>query len=93
MKVEFDPEKCEATLANRGLDMGRAAEVFAAAHITIEDDRIDYGEPRFITIGALDERMVVFVWTWRGENLRVISIRKANEREQKRYSPRLGGSR
>ena len=93
MKVEFDLEKCEATLVHRGLDMGRAAEVFDAAHITIEDNRIEYGEPRFITIGALDERMIVLVWTWRGENLRVISIRKANEREQKRYSPRLGGSR
>jgi uncharacterized DUF497 family protein len=90
MKIEFDPEKRDATLIHRGLDMGSAPEVFDAAHITIEDDRVDYGEPRFITIGMLDERMVVLVWTWRGENLRVISMRKANEREQERYSPQLG---
>ena len=70
--------------------MQRAGELFDRAHITIEDDRIDYGEPRYITIGKLDDRMVVLVWTWRGENLRVISMRKANEREQKRYGPRLG---
>jgi len=89
MRVEFDPDKRNATLLHRGLDLKRAGEVFDGAHITIEDDRVDYGEARFITIGLLDERMVVLVWTWRGENLRVISIRKANEREQKRYGPRL----
>jgi len=90
MNIEFDPGKRDTTLLHRGLDMQRAGEVFDRAHITIADDRIDYGEPRYITIGKLDDRMVVLVWTWRGENLRVISMRKANEREQKRSGPRLG---
>jgi hypothetical protein len=61
MKVEFDPAKREATLKDRGLDMARAAEIFAGATLTVADDRRDYGEARFITIGFLDGRMMVTV--------------------------------
>ena len=52
--------------------------------------RLDYGEDRFITIGKLDGRMVVVVWTRRSETRRIISLRKANEREKAAYGPRLG---
>jgi uncharacterized protein len=54
------------------------AEIFAGATLTIADDRKDYGELRFITIGRLDGRMVV-----------IISLRKANDREQALYGDRL----
>ncbi len=89
MKIEFDPAKREATLKHRGLDMGRAAEIFAGATLTIADDRKDYGEPRFITIGRLDGRMGVSVWTPRGAGRRIISLRKANDREQALCGDRL----
>jgi uncharacterized protein len=89
MKVEFDPEKRRRTLDERGLDMERAGEIFEGATLTVEDDRRDYGEPRSITIGFLDERMVALVWTPRGGALRVISLRKCNEREQAAYGDRL----
>ena len=69
--------------------MARAAEIFAGATLTIADDRKDYGEPRFITIGRLDGRMVVSVWTPRGAARRLISLRKANDREQALYGDRL----
>jgi uncharacterized protein len=48
-----------------------------------------YGEARFITIGRLDRRMVVLVWTPRGVSRRIISMRKANAREQALYGSRL----
>ena len=89
MKIEFDRAKREATLTHRGLDMARADEIFAGNTITIEDDRMDYGEKRFITVGLLEERMTVLVWTPRGEARRIISMRKANAREQKTYQGRL----
>ena len=89
MKIKFDRDKRQATLDNRGLDMARAAEIFAGATLTIADDRKDYGEPRFITIGRLDGRMVVSVWTPRGAARRIISLRKANDREQALYGSRL----
>ena len=89
MKVEFDAAKRAETLEQRGLDMVRAGELFDGATLTIEDDRIDYGETRYITIGFLDERMVVLVWTPRGDVRRIISMRKANDREKAIYEPRF----
>jgi uncharacterized DUF497 family protein len=90
MQIEFDNNKRDRTLTERGLDFARAAEVFAGVHFTGEDTREDYSEPRYITAGKLDGRMVVMVWTPRGEARRIISMRKANEREQTRYAHRLG---
>jgi uncharacterized DUF497 family protein len=89
MLIEFDGEKRDKTFAERGLDFARAAEVFAGRHFTVEDERSDYHEPRYITAGLLDVRMVVMVWTPRGEARRIISMRKANEREKARYAIRL----
>ena len=89
MVVEFDAARRDATLEVRGLDMARAGEVFAGATLTVEDDRRDYGEDRFITIGFLDDRMVILVRTPRIGARRIISMRKANEREQALYTPRF----
>jgi uncharacterized protein len=86
MSIEFDPAKRERTLLERGLDFARAHEVFEGVHVTFVDERFDYGETRFNSLGWLDDRLVVIAWTPRGEARRVISMRKANEREQVRFS-------
>jgi uncharacterized DUF497 family protein len=91
MAIIFDPATRLFTLEQRGLDFGDAGKVFYGPHLTIEDDRIDYGETRYFTVGFLEERIVVLVWTPRGDDLRIISMRKANDREQKTYGPRLAG--
>ena len=67
MKFEFDAKKRRETLLHRGLDLADADEVFAGNTLTVIDDRKDYGEERFITIGLPVERMVVLVWTPRGD--------------------------
>ncbi|TKD45991.1 BrnT family toxin [Azotobacter chroococcum] len=85
MEIEFDPAKAAKTREEPGLDFADAATVFAGHHFTIEDTRNDYGEPRFITVGFLAERMIVLVWTPRDGARRIISMRKANEREQAYY--------
>lgn len=90
MHIEFDEGKRNKTMVERGLDFARAGEVFAGRHFTAQDLREDYSEPRFITVGQLDGRMVLIVWTPRGEARRIISMRKANDREQARYAHRLG---
>lgn len=90
MKIEFDQEKRDKAFSARGLDFARASEVFAGPTVTVADTRSDYGEPRFITMGTLDGRLVVMVWTPRGESRRIISMRKANEREIARFEYRLG---
>lgn len=89
MRIEFDPAKRKATLAARGLDMADAGQVFGGSTLTVEDGRRAYGETRFITIGHLAGRMVVLVWTPRGAVRRIISVRKANAKEQALYGPRL----
>ena len=86
MRIVFDPIKRQATLDERGLDMADAAQVFATEKLTIIDNQKDYGETRNITVGYIDGRMVLAVWTQRGDARRIISLRKANEREQKAYS-------
>ena len=87
MRITFDPAKREATLQARGLDFADALQVFEDTTYDVVDDRRDYGEARVISIGFLDEWMVVVVWTQRGDARHVISMRKCNEREQIRYLP------
>lgn len=69
--------------------MARATDVFRGATLTAQDDRWNYGEDRYITVGFLDDAMVVLVWTPRSDAYRIISMRKANERERALYGPRL----
>jgi len=90
MQIEFDAAKQAKTLAERGLDFGDAARVFAVVFVTIDDQRADYGEQRFITVGQLGDRVLVLVWTPRGAARRIISMRYANEREFTKYSPAMG---
>jgi uncharacterized protein len=80
--IEFDAFKRDKTLEERGLDFARAGEVFQGRHFTGQDTREDYAEDRFTTAGLLDGRLVVLVWTPRGEARRIISMRKANDREK-----------
>lgn len=89
-RIEFDPGKRGRTLRERGLDFARAREVFEDVHVTISDARRDYAEDRLLTVGWLDARMVVVVWTPRGEVRRIISMRKCNAREQTIYAKPLG---
>ena len=89
MAIEFDHAKRQFTLDRRGLDMVDVPEIFSGLKVTIPDDREDYGEVRWITFGFLKERMVVVVWTNREDKLRVISFRKANDREKEIFSGRM----
>jgi uncharacterized DUF497 family protein len=89
MRITCDPAKRAQTLSERGLDMRRAGEVFAGPHFTRSDNRWDYLEPRFVTAGWLDQRVVVFVWTPRGNARRIISMRHCHEREAKNLRPHL----
>ena len=87
MHIEYDEAKRAVTLEQRGLDFADAGAVLAGANITFPDLRHSYGEERFNTVGLLHGRMVVVTWTPRGAARRIISMRKANEREQTRYHP------
>ena len=90
MEITYDPLKRDVTLATRGLDFADAEQVFAGPTARFVDDRFNRGEERIVTVGLLRGRMVIVVWTQRGDTRRIISMRKANEREQAKYRQRLG---
>ena len=89
MEITCDPSKRDKTLRARGLDFLDARLVFAGPTFSFADDRRDYGEIRILTVGLLENRMVIVCWTQRQEARHVISMRKANAREKARFGQRL----
>jgi uncharacterized DUF497 family protein len=86
--MEFDPDKDSINRAKHRLMIELGMEIFDRDYVEEEDDRIDYLETRFIAMGpvaSLGDRICVVVYTWRNANRRLISFRKANDREVKKY--------
>ena len=90
MSYEWDPEKSAANLLKHGIK-------FSDASLALEDERAltmrddsSHAEERFLSL-CLDPlgRVLVVVYTWRGENIRVISARRATRRERERYEASL----
>lgn len=91
MQYEWDAAKNRSNFAKHGLDFADAEQVFTTPCVTFVDNRFDYGELRLITLGLLASRVVLIAHAPRGEEAtRIISMRKANRREQKIYQKRLG---
>jgi uncharacterized DUF497 family protein len=85
MKFEWDEAKRQSNLHKHRLDFTDTETVFSSVTFTFEDDRFEYDEDRFITLGLLDETVVVIAHTEREDIVRVISMRKATKNEQKLY--------
>ncbi len=86
MQFEWDEEKNESNIHHHGLDFADVAEMFNYPMLLDLDDRQDYGEERWTGIGLLQNRIAVVVYTERYQNtIRIISARKANSYERKRY--------
>jgi len=86
MTYEWDEGKRKTNLEKHGIDFS-AIHLFGWECATIfADQRIDYDEPRMVAYGSINGRLVVVVYTIRGdETIRVISMRKANKREVSKY--------
>ena len=82
---EWDEPKRQETLLARGLDFADMAVFDWSNAITITDDRFEYGEVRFVSMGTIRGRLHVCAWCWRGDAVRIISLRKANENELRKY--------
>ena len=85
VEVEWDGRKAAVNLRKHGVDFADAATVFFdELAVTIPDDRSD--EERFVSLGVdVLGRVLVVVYAWRGENIRLISARRATPRERRRY--------
>ena len=86
MRISFDTSKNEWNIRERSLSFELAAEfAFETAHIQT-DSRQQYGEVRYVAIGSLHGRLHVLCFTETSDGIRVISFRKANDREVKHYA-------
>ena len=84
----WDEDKRQATLLLRGLDFVMVRDFDLSSARIDPDLRRDYGEERFKATGMIDGRLFIVIFTSRGERLRLISLRKANEREKRAWENR-----
>ena len=86
MSVEFDPVKDEANRQKHGVSLAEGDGVLNdPLALTIEDERVE-GEQRFVSLGMnIVNCLMVVVWTPRGTNYRLISVRKAEPKERRNY--------
>ncbi len=85
MEITFDAAKDVANRAKHGVSLALAAELEWDWLLVVPDVRRDYGEQRWIGFAPIGERVYCVVFTDRGEERRIISLRKANGREVRRY--------
>ena len=83
--VCFDPAKNERNIASRGISFEVAERFEWDTALIAEDLRKEYGEPRFQALGLILGRLHAMVFTPRAGKVHVISLRKANRREMRRY--------
>jgi uncharacterized protein len=81
MRFAWTETKRARNLREHGLDFIDAPRVFEGSTFTVEDDRFDYGEQRFVTLGLLAGNLVSIVHTESKYEIRIISFRKATRRE------------
>jgi uncharacterized protein len=81
MEFEWDETKHAKTLRDRGIGFDDGARIFAGPVLIWEDARREYGEDRFRAIGETDGDILHIVLTWRGDVVRIISVRRANRKE------------
>jgi uncharacterized DUF497 family protein len=85
VEIEFDPDKDEANRLKHGISLAEAARIDLDRAVRFEDRRFNYGETRFTAYAPIEGRLYCLWYTLRGDVVRVIGMRKANERERKRY--------
>lgn len=85
MEFSWSEAKRKLNLKNHGLDFVDAPRVFEGVTFTFEDDRFDYGEQRFVTLGLLAGIPISIVHMENEHEIRIISFRKASCRETQIY--------
>jgi uncharacterized DUF497 family protein len=87
----FNPAKNARNVALHGVSLARAVDFEWEGALIVEDARRDYGERRYLAFGRIESRLYVLVHTPREGRVHVISLRKANKREVRRYANQAKG--
>lgn len=85
MRFEWDEEKRLSNIRKHGIDFADIWRVFENERVIFIDNRFDYGELRFVTIGSLEGRIVTVTYTETDEITRIITARKATKNERTKY--------
>jgi uncharacterized DUF497 family protein len=86
MDITYDSTKNESNTEKHGVSLAAAADFEWNEALVWTDERKNYGEDRLCAIGYIGNRLFYVVYVDRGEARRIISLRKANSREVKRYA-------
>jgi uncharacterized DUF497 family protein len=86
MKITFDPKKDVLNFEKHGCSLAEAEKFEWETAITWHDDRHDYNEQRMIGLGYIGDRIFCVVFVDRNNSRRIISLRKANNKEVNRYA-------
>jgi len=89
VRYVFDPAKDVANVAKHRVSLALAALLFDGPHLVMTDRRFDYGQERCLAFGFIANRLFVCVYTDRAAERRIISLRKANQKEVKRYGNKI----
>lgn len=90
MRFEWDNEKNLINIRKHGIDFNDVPGMFEHPVVSLRDDRVSYGEERWISLGLIASFVGVVVYTERrGNAIRIISARKATREEAKRYVQRI----
>jgi uncharacterized DUF497 family protein len=89
MSYEWDEQKRQVNFLKHGIDFMDIPDLFSGDEVILPEERFDYGEVLFIGIGILKNQLVVVAYTERGDNIRIISARKATKNEQIYYFKQL----
>ena len=85
MRFEWDESKDAANRQKHGIGLDHVRRFDFVTALRIRDERYDYGEERWRSIGYIGDRLHVIVYTERADAIRLISARKANRRERAFY--------
>lgn len=89
VRYVYDAAKDRTNRAKHGVSLALAEVLFAGAYLSMTDDRFEYGEVRKVAFGFVNGRLFACVYTDRETERRVISLRRANRREVRRYGENL----
>ena len=90
MHFEWDDARNDENIRRHTIDFADVPVMFQYPMLTDLDERVDYGEDRWVSIGMLSNGVAVVVWTERAQDvIRIISARKANRYERRQYEAYL----
>lgn len=89
MDLEWDEDKRRSNLEKHGLDFGEVQYLDWDNATLVQDQRYPYAEPRFWAFAMRARRLYFVAFCMRGKKVRIISFRKANGKEQRRYGKKI----